>query len=87
VASDSAFAAYSLAASRLWAGQPPRLLPALRARSLLTLNPTTIGIFAVAALSTVSPPATRSVLARIIAVRDHLASLKVGCEPFEWHFA
>jgi hypothetical protein len=84
---DDPHVLYSLAASRIWAGEPPELWSRLGFRSLLRPSPSTAAIFAVAAMAAASPKATRYLLARIIATRDRLASLRVGREPFEWHFA
>jgi hypothetical protein len=83
----SPLAAYSLAASRLWAGQPPRLLGALRPQSLLSFDVTTTAIFAVAVMAAVSPRGTRAILARVISARDRLAGTRIGSEPLEWRFA
>jgi glycosyltransferase involved in cell wall biosynthesis len=82
-----ALVSYSLAASRLWAGQPPRLLKDLRLRWFLPPDPTTVAIAAIALTSALSPKAVRFVMSRVIWLRDHLASLKIGPEPLEWHFA
>lgn len=78
---------YSVSACRLWAGEDPDLWPRLQWRTLGGLDPMVIGIFAVAALASVSPRAGRFTLATAIAVRDRLAGLRLGREPREWHFA
>ncbi len=80
-------ALYSVAASRLWAGDPPELLSRLRLRSLVPPTLITIGIFGVAAAAAISPGATRFALGCVIAARDRVAGLFLGREPLEWRFA
>jgi glycosyltransferase involved in cell wall biosynthesis len=84
---DEPRAAYSLAASRLWAGHPPHLWSTLRLPSLVPPRLSTLAIFGVAAAGALSPRATRFALGCIIGARDRLASVRIGPEPREWRFA
>jgi hypothetical protein len=77
---------YLLAATRLWAGEDPRLLARLSPRALVTANPVSVAIFLVAAAAAVSPRATRGLLSSVIALRDRVSGLLVGGAPREWHF-
>lgn len=84
---DDPLTLYSLAASRLWAGLPPRLLSRLKLASLKRLRPTTVAVMIVALAGAVSPRATRAGLSMVIAARDHVAGRRIGSDPVEWHFA
>jgi glycosyltransferase involved in cell wall biosynthesis len=77
---------YLIAATRLWAGEDPRLLQQLSLRALASANPVTAAIVLVAAAAAVSPRATRRLLSSVIAIRDRLSGLLVGGTPREWRF-
>lgn len=77
---------YLIAATRLWAGEDPRLLQRLSLRALASANPVAAAIVLVAAAAAVSHRATRRLLSSVIAIRDRLSSLLVGGTPREWRF-
>jgi hypothetical protein len=86
ITADDPRVQYLLAATRLWAGEDPGLLPRLSPRALASASPVTAAIFLVAAAAAVSPRATRFLLSSVIAVRDRLSGLLVDGAPREWHF-
>jgi glycosyltransferase involved in cell wall biosynthesis len=77
---------YSIAASQIWAGHNPQLWRRLHWSMLASADPRVPVIFGVAGAAAVSPRATRFLLASVILCRDWIAGLRVGRDPWEWHF-
>ncbi len=78
-------ALYLLGAMRLWAGQPPAVLPELIARKSLGWNLRSLLSLGTAAMGTVSPAALRFGLRSLIRFRDSMAGLLVkDGRPYEW---
>ena len=78
-------ALYMLGAMRLWAGQPPGILPEMIAKKSLSWNFQSLVALASASLGSLSPGTLRFVLRSLIQVRDRLAGLRVkDGRPYEW---
>ncbi len=78
-------ALYMLGAMRLWAGQPPRILPEMIAKKRLGWNRQSLMTLASASLGSISPPALRFFLRSWIRARDGLAGLRVkDGRLYEW---
>jgi predicted dehydrogenase/glycosyltransferase involved in cell wall biosynthesis len=70
-------ALYLLGAMRLWAGQPPRVLPELIAKKALRWNLRSLIALGTATLGSVSPETLRFFLRSFIRGRDRIAGLMV----------
>jgi glycosyltransferase involved in cell wall biosynthesis len=82
---DNLTALYLLGAMRLWARQPPRLLPELRAKNALGWNLRSLLAFGSASMGSISPSILRFLLRSFIRGRDAMAGLKVkDGRPHEW---
>src|SRR6185436_29129 len=80
-------AMYLLGAMRLWAGQPPQLLPELLARTSLHWNLKSLLALSSASLGSISPSALRFLLRSFIRSRDAMAGLVIkDGRPYEWRF-
>ena len=78
-------ALYMLGAMRLWAGQPPGILPQMIAKESLGWNFHSLMALASASLGSLSPGTLRFFLRSLIRVRDRLAGLRVkDGRPYEW---
>jgi glycosyltransferase involved in cell wall biosynthesis len=78
-------ALHLLGAMRLWAGQPPRILPELIARKALHWNLRSLLTLSSAMLGSISPAALRFLLRSFIRARDEMAGLRVkDGRPYEW---
>jgi glycosyltransferase involved in cell wall biosynthesis len=78
-------ALYLLGAMRLWAGQPPEVLPELMARKSLRWNLRSLLALGTATLGNTSPAALRFGLRSFIRFRDFMAGLLVkDGRPYEW---
>ncbi|MEP6706909.1 MAG: glycosyltransferase family A protein [Pyrinomonadaceae bacterium] len=78
-------ALYMLGAMRLWAGQPPRILPEMIAKKSLSWNLQSLAALASASLGSISPGTLRFFLRSLIRVRDGLAAPRVkDGRPYEW---
>ncbi|HEY3024698.1 MAG TPA: glycosyltransferase family A protein [Pyrinomonadaceae bacterium] len=78
-------ALYMLGAMRLWAGQPPGILPEMIAKKSLSWNFQSLAALASASLGSISPGTLRFFLRSLIRVRDCLAGLRVkDGRPYEW---
>ena len=76
---------YRLGAMRLWAGDPPRLLQALREHRSLHWNLTTLMILVPAIWGHLSPATLRTCLRWSIHARDLVAAVRVkDGRPREW---
>ncbi|HKP36735.1 MAG TPA: glycosyltransferase family 2 protein [Pyrinomonadaceae bacterium] len=80
-------AMYLLGAMRLWAGQPPQLLPELLTRTSLHWNLKSLLALSSASLGSISPGALRFLLRSFIRSRDAMAGLVIkDGRPYEWRF-
>ena len=78
-------ALYMLGAMRLWAGQPPGILPEMIAKKSLSWNFQSLIALTSASLGSLSPGTLRFFLRSLIRARDRLAGLRVkDGRPYEW---
>ena len=76
---------YLRGAMRLWAGQPPAVLPELMARKALGWNLRSLLALGTATLGNISPAALRFGLRSFIRYRDFMAGMLVkDGRPYEW---
>lgn len=78
-------ALHLLGAMRLWAGQPPRILPELITRKALHWDLRSLVTLGSGTLGSISPAALRFLLRSFIRARDGVAGLTVrDGRPYEW---
>jgi glycosyltransferase involved in cell wall biosynthesis len=76
---------YLLGAMRLWAGQPPQILPELISKKVLRWNLRSLLALSSATLGSISPVALRFLLRAFIRSRDLMAGLVVkDGRPYQW---
>jgi glycosyltransferase involved in cell wall biosynthesis len=76
---------YLLGAMRLWAGQPPGILPQLLAQKSLKYDLQSLVALASASLGSISPGTLRFLLRSLIHARDFLAGFQIkDGRPYEW---
>ena len=82
---DVLSAYYLLGAMRLWAGQPPGILPHILAHKSLKYDFQSLAALASASLGRMSPRTLKFLLRSLIYARDFIASFHVrDGRPYEW---